>query len=285
MRILITGEKGFVGSYFLNHSKFNMCSISLRTNPIEKIDFTKFDVVIHLAAMVHQMKDVPDSEYFNINRDLTINVATQAKLAGVKHFIFFSTIKVYGESTEGNNVITEDSICDPKDAYGKSKLEAEKLLSKLDTENFTVSIIRIPLVYGPNVKGNLRSLVKLVNKLPILPFGNINNKRNLVFIGNLLKYVEQIVILKKGGIFLICDLNPISTSDLIQQIAKILGKKRLLLPIPKFLQYILLRVHPKLGIRLFGNLHLDNSQTRKKLGIKDTFSLEHGIKEMVVTYN
>ena len=282
MKALITGGRGFVGSYFLNHSTLSMDSCSLRDNPIENIDFTKFDTVIHLAALVHQMKDAPESEYYKINRDLTINVATQAKLAGVKHFIFFSTIKVYGEFTEGNNVITEDSVCDPKDAYGKSKLEAEKLLSNLEDENFTVSIIRIPLVYGPNVKGNLISLVKLVDKFPILPFGNINNKRNLVFVGNLLKYVEQIVLLKQGGVFLICDLTPISTTDLIRKIAKVFNKKRVLLPIPKLIQNLLLRTYPKLGIRLFGDLHLDNSKTRKKLGLDDTF--EHGIEEMVEFY-
>lgn len=281
MKILITGGQGFVGSYFMNHSKYSMYSLSLREQPIDKIDFTKFDTIIHLSALVHQMKGAPEIEYFKINRDLTIDLATQAKLSGIKHFIFFSTVKVYGEFTEGNNVITEDSVCDPKDAYGKSKLEAERLLANLVDDNFIVSIIRIPLVYGPNVKGNLRSLVKLVDKFPILPFGNINNKRNLVFVGNLLKYVEKIVLLNQGGVFLICDLTPISTSDLIKTIAKFSNKKITLLPIPKFIQYLVMCVHPSLGVRLFGNLHLDNTQTRKKLEIENAFSFEIGIEEMV----
>lgn len=281
MSILLTGGSGFVGSYFLNNSTLDLKSISLKSNRVENIDFKNITKIIHLAALVHQMKGAPDEEYFKINKDLTFDLAVKAKCSGVKQFVFFSTVKVYGEFTKKNQVITENSNCNPQDAYGKSKFEAENMLLKLQSEDFQVSIVRIPLVYGPNVKGNLINLINLVEKSFFLPFGNIKNNRNLVFVGNILLFVEQILLQNKAGIFLVCDESSISTTELVRLIALKLNRKRFLIPIPSLFQRLLLFIYPKLGIRLFGDLRLDNSQTRKELEIDSLFTINDGISKML----
>lgn len=281
MSILLTGGSGFVGSYFLNNSTLDLKSISLKSNRVENIDFKNITKIIHLAALVHQMKGAPDEEYFKINKDLTFDLAVKAKSSGVKQFVFFSTVKVYGECTKKDQVITENSNCNPQDAYGKSKFEAENMLLKLQSEDFQVSIVRIPLVYGPNVKGNLINLINLVEKSFFLPFGNIKNNRNLVFVGNILLFVEQILLQNKAGIFLVCDQSSISTTELVRLIALKLNRKRFLIPIPSLFQRLLLFIYPKLGIRLFGDLRLDNSQTRKELAINSLFTINDGISKML----
>jgi len=134
-----------------------------------------------------------------------------------------STVKVYGEET--TSVYTESTSCHPEDEYGKSKLKAEEELQKLEDENFKVSVIRTPIVYGYGVKANIKSLVNLVNKIPLLPFGKIENKRSMVYIGNLCNLVDEIITQQKSGIFLACDDEPLSTSRLIELIAKNLDKK------------------------------------------------------------
>ncbi len=132
MRILITGKNSFVGTNFIKYSKFrNVDEISLFDKNPEDINFKGYDVVIHLVAIVHQKITIPEEEYFKINRDLCIEVATHAKKAGVKQFIFLSTVKVYGKFIKGYSFWNEKSPCFPDDAYGKSKYAAEIALKKL----------------------------------------------------------------------------------------------------------------------------------------------------------
>ena len=152
--ILITGSSGFIGRYFIkNASEFTFHEIDLLTKKPENIDFSNTDSVLHLAAIVHQMKGGIEEEYFRVNRDLAFEVAKQAKAQGVKQFILMSTAKVFGESTTGTVSWNEKSQCFPKDAYGKSKWEAENLIRGLETESFKVAIIRSPLVYGEELLG------------------------------------------------------------------------------------------------------------------------------------
>ncbi|TFH38809.1 MAG: NAD-dependent epimerase/dehydratase family protein, partial [ANME-2 cluster archaeon] len=158
MRILITGENSFVGRNFLKYSKFNNVEeISLLKNRPEVIDFGKFDIVIHLAAIVHQSRRISEKEYFLINKDLSLKVAEYAKKANVRQFIFLSTVKVYGKFIPGSEPWSENSLCHPDDSYGKSKFEAEKALRELEDQDFIISVIRSPLVYGEGVKANMLS--------------------------------------------------------------------------------------------------------------------------------
>ena len=170
-KILITGANSFVGRNYIKYSQnIKIDEISLIDNSPEEIDFSKYNTILHVAAIVHQSKKIPEQEYFVINRDLSLEVAKHAKESGIKQFVFLSTIKVYGEFYPESGPWTENSECHPDDPYGKSKYEAEIELRKLEDNDFIVSIIRTPLVYGKDVKANMLNIMKLVNKMRILPF-------------------------------------------------------------------------------------------------------------------
>ena len=230
------------------------------------------------------MKGAPEEQYFKINRDLALEVAQKAKLQGVKQFVFMSTAKVFGESTTDMPAWNEYSECNPQDAYGKSKLEAEKLILGIQDENFKVAVVRSPLVYGVGVKANMYNLVKLTDKLPVLPLGGIHNRRSMVYVGNLVALHEHIIKTQAGGIFIAGDAQPLSTTELTRNIATALGKNRVLLSIPFIFRNILKKVKPMIFERLFGSLELDNASTNRKLVFTPPFSTDQGIAEMVAWY-
>jgi len=284
-KVLITGTHSFVGNNFRKYSKFSdIEEISLFENKPEEIEFDRFDVVLHLAAIVHQSKDTPESEYFRVNRDLCLRVAEQSKKSGIKHFIFLSTVKVYGEHYTGTWLRNENSNCNPEDAYGKSKLEAEKGLKKLEDSEFRVSIIRTPLVYGEGVKANMLSLTKLVDILPLLPLGNLKNKRNFTFAGNLVGYIDRIIEKNASGTFIAMDENAISTSELLSMISKYLGKRTVLFRLPSLFVKIAGLVYPEIIERLYGSLEFENLKTKAALSYRPPFTTEEGIKKMVLYY-
>jgi len=278
--ILITGSSGFVGSYFINKykDKYEIKTFSFLKDEIKTLDCSDVDIVFHLSALVHQMGGAIKEEYEKVNVTQTLELATKAKAFGVKHFVFMSTVKVYGEETE--STYTENSTCTPEDEYGKSKLKAENELLKLEDENFTVSIVRTPIVYGYGVKANIKSLVSLVKKVPLLPFGGIQNKRSMVYIGNLCHLVDVVIEKQKSGIFLASDDKPLSTTKLCELISKSLNKKVYLIKIP-FFESLLKIVKPSFHKRLYGSLEVDNTLTKKNLKLSNPFSVEEGIKFML----
>ena len=294
MKLLITGSSGFVGNYFINKykEKYDIRIFSFLKDDINTLDCNTIDIVFHLSALVHQMGGASANEYEKINVIQTIELAKKAKESGVKHFVFMSTVKVYGEET--NSKYTENTVCNPEDDYGKSKLKAEQELQKLEDENFKISIIRTPIVYGYRVKANIKNLINLVNKVPVLPFGKIKNKRSMVYIGNLCHLVDEIITQKKSGIFLACDDEPLSTSKLIELIAKNLDlvkrsgcgtitlreKKMYLIKIP-FFETLLKILKPSFHKRLYGSLEIDNTITKEKLNLKNPYGVEDGIKLMI----
>jgi UDP-glucose 4-epimerase len=285
-KLLITGSNGFVGSYFINKytNKYEIKTFSFLKDDFENLDCSDVDVVFHLSALVHQMGGASAKEYERVNVTQTLKLAKRAKESGMKHFVFMSTVKVYGEET--TSVYTENSECKAEDEYGKSKLKAEQELLGLseeglgDSDGFKVSIVRTPIVYGYGVKANIKSLVKLVSKMPILPFGNIQNKRSMVYIGNLCHLVDEVITQEKSGVFLVSDDEVISTSRLIELIAKNLDKKVYLVKIP-FFESLLKILKPSFHKRLYGSLEVDNSITKEKLNLKNPYSVEEGISLML----
>lgn len=280
MKLLLTGSSGFVGSYFIDHymNKYAILPFSFMKNDLSKLDLSNIDSIIHLSALVHQMSGAETEEYQRVNVDNTLRLAQKAKESGVKQFIFMSTVKVYGEETD--QAYTENTSCMPEDEYGKSKLKAEQKLLKLEDENFTVSIIRTPIVYGYGVKANIKNLINLVNKISILPFADIRNRRSMVYIGNLSHLIDTIIEKNCSGIFLASDDEPISTTYLIELIAKELDKKIYLVKIP-FFKNLLKIVKPSFYKRLYESLEVDNSKTKETLKLKNPFKTELGIKYMI----
>jgi len=284
-KILITGSKSFVGTNFRKFSKFkNIEEISLYDIRPENIDFSNFDVVLHLAAIVHQTRNISESEYMKVNRDLCLKVAESAKRGGVGQFIFLSSLKVYGDSKLFTEIRNEESECLPVDPYGKSKYGAEVNLKKLEDTDFTVSIIRPPLIYGEGVKANMLSLIKLVDKFPILPFDAIQNKRNYLYIENLIGYIDRIIDRKASGIFIVKDKNALSTTELVNYLSKNLGRKLILFKMPGFFKKIGTYLFPLVFDRLFGSSEFDNSKTNQQLDYKPQISTEDGIRNSVMSY-
>jgi nucleoside-diphosphate-sugar epimerase len=279
-KILVTGANGFIGKRFIEYNKerFEITTLSVRDEIYKTFDFTGFDSIVHLAGKAHDMDCKDDSEYFKVNADITKTLALKAKADGVNHFIYISSVKVYGKEDRG--LITEKSECFPEDAYGKSKLQAEQFLQTIKDENFKVAIVRPPMVYGAGVKGNMDRLIHLCQKKYPLPFGNIGNLRTMVFVDNLVEILNAIIDYKAEGIFIPGDKKPISTDALILMIKQSLGEKNNLIAIPKFLRQLIKSVKPELYKRLFGSFVIDTKITNGKLNFVPPFSTEFGVSEM-----
>jgi nucleoside-diphosphate-sugar epimerase len=281
-KILITGSQSFVGTNFRNHSKFNeIDEVALFNYEPGKINFSEYDVILHLVAIVHQKATIPEAEYFRVNRDLTLQIAREAKQAGVRQFIFLSTVKVYGAFRTNSDPWNESSACFPEDAYGRSKYEAEKALRALNDDLFTVSIIRTPLVYGEGVRANMASLVKLVKQSIILPFKGIHNKRNYTSAENLVAFIDRIIEEKIPGVFIAMDRKAISTTELVKMISENLDKKTILFKMPDLLIKFGMFVFPKFFDRLYGSYEMDNSKTLQTLDFEPPVTTREGIKRMI----
>lgn len=279
-KLLLTGARGFIGKYFIDkyNDKYDIKKFSFLKDDINHLDCNGIEIIVHLSALVHQMGGATKDEYEKINVKQTLDLAIKAKLAGVKQFIFMSSVKVYGEETDLK--YTEDTKCQPEDDYGVSKLKAEDELRKIEDENFKVSILRTPIVYGYGVKANIKSLIKLVDTIPILPFKDIENKRSMVYIGNLCHLIDLIIENTKSGIFLASDDKPLSTSTLIKLISKSLNKSILLIKIPLF-EILVKTLKPSYYKRLYKSLEVDNTITKRKLNFENKYSVEKGILFMI----
>ena len=285
IRILITGADSFVGKNYIYFSENKeIDEISLFENKPEDIDFTGYDVVIHLVAIVHQSKRIHESQYYKINRDLCLRVAEYAKKGGVRQFIFLSTVKVYGKFIPNSGPWQENSFCLPEDSYGKSKYEAEQSLRQMENSGFIVSIIRTPLVYGAGVKANMLSILRLVDKIPILPLAKVNNKRSFTYVENLVAFIDRIIEKKASGIFIAMDEYPLSTTDLVKYISKYLENRIYMFRMPALFVKLGTFFVPKVFERLFGSFEMNNCATLKALDFRPPFSAEEGIKKTVLAY-
>ena len=280
MKLLLTGGRGFIGSYFQKaySEKYEIERFSFRKDNLQELSLKNIEVVVHLAALVHQMGGASKEEYYRINYSNTLSLAKKVKSSGVKQFIFMSSVKVYGEESE--EAYSEKSPCHPQDDYGKSKLAAEEALLALEDESFRVAIIRTPIVYGAGVKANILSLVNLIQKVPVLPLGNIKNRRSMVYIGNLCAIIHQIIATKNSGIFLAADDEALSTSQFVELIAKALEKKIALISLPLFAKAVR-KIRPAFYKRLYLSLEVDNSLTKERLVFSNPYTTKEGIVAMI----
>jgi UDP-glucose 4-epimerase len=274
MKVLVTGASGFVGKHLLatNTENFEITTLSLQQDNWMDTSFEGLDAIVHLAGKAHQMTPIANDIYFKVNFELTKALAEKAQREGVKQFIYISSTKVYGDGNYDD--LNENSPCLPTDAYGQSKLKAEFFLQTLP---LPVAIVRPPLVYGKGVKGNMQKIITLCKKRSYLPFGNINNKRSMVYVGNLIALINHILLQSATGIFVAGDNKVVSTTELVKTIASTLNKKINLIAIPNIFRVLLRKFKPDLYTRLFGNFVVDNSITNKQLNFQPPYSFEQGI--------
>lgn len=229
--ILITGAGSYVGEsvrkYMLvtTPGEFVIDAVDTINDAWKKADYTKYDVVFHVAGIAHVNAD-PKMEplYYKVNRDLTIEVAKHAKECGVKQFIFMSSQIVFHESQSlKSEVITKDTKPNPNGFYGDSKLQAEIGLHELESDNFKVCILRPCMIYGPNAKGNFPRLAKLATKVPVFPCWH--NKRSMLYIDNLAEFVKQAVLHELSGTFYPQNREKADTVEIIRFFAKAAGHK------------------------------------------------------------
>lgn len=284
--LMITGASGFIGSNFIKNyeNEYNIVSVCLIKNKPEDLDYTGVDTILHLAALVHQMKGAPEEKYFEVNTELTKRLAIAAKGKGVKHFVFYSTVKVYGFDGELDNhdfILTENSPCNPNDPYGASKYEAEKILNSLQDENFKVAMVRPPMVYGEGVKGNMLSLMKLINILPIIPFNYNNNKRSIISTENLLYMTHLIIKNGADGVYLGTEGESVSIKEIVESIEKGLGKKKINIKFPRFIFKLLCKIKPNIMVRLYGTLAFKQEDNYSKISYKSQDTMDNQIKIMI----
>lgn len=307
MKVLVTGASGFIGKSLceelLRQSKLvvvavrtdNLQFTSVENKAVGDIDNTTdwsealngVGVVIHLAARVHVMTESSANslaEFRKVNVDGTLNLAQQATKAGVRRFIFISSIKVNGEHTELGKPFTELAAANPQDAYGVSKHEAEQGLMRIAEEaGMEVVIIRPPLVYGSGVKANFASMMLAIKRGIPLPLGAIHNKRSFVYVGNLVSLIISCIDhpAAVNQVFLVSDGQDISTTELLKGCAEALGVKPRLISVPQKLveACAILLGKRVLMHRLCGNLQVDITKTREFLGWKPPFCVAEGLQQ------
>ena len=239
--ILITGANSYVGTSFEKWlsqwpDKYHVDTIDMIDGSWREKSFAGYDAVFHVAGIAHVSADPSKKDlYYKINRDLAIETAEKAKKDGAKHFIFMSSMIIYGadEPVGKEKIITKDTQPAPSDFYGDSKLQADLAIQQLAGETFTVSIIRPPVIYGPGCKGNFPKLLKLAKYAFIFP--DIDNRRSMIYIDNFCECVRQIIYENKGGIFFPQNDEYVSTKDVIIKARKITGHGTLVLPCLKFI--------------------------------------------------
>ncbi|MCY1297327.1 N-acetyl-alpha-D-glucosaminyl-diphospho-ditrans,octacis-undecaprenol 4-epimerase [compost metagenome] len=248
--------------------------------------------MIHCAARVHVMNDTeadPLAAFRRANVEGTLTLARQARDAGVRRFIFVSSIKVNGESTEPGNPFTADQIPAPVDPYGVSKQEAEQGLRAIaEDSGMEVVIVRPTLVYGPGVKANFLSMMRWLNRGVPLPFGAIHNRRSLVSLYNLVDLIVTCIHHPAAAnqTFLVSDGEDVSTTELLRRIGKALGRPARLLPVPSAMLEMGATALGKraLSQRLCGSLQVDINKTRELLGWTPPVSLEEALKRTANHY-
>jgi nucleoside-diphosphate-sugar epimerase len=318
MKVLVTGATGFLGTHICAALRADGCGLRILTRDTvdvpgaEVIQYRDIDdvarlraamcgvdAVVHLAARVHVMRDdTPDplAAFRAINVDLTRRLGEEAAQAGVRLFLLASSVKAVGEET--SIPWNEDVLPAPRDPYGVSKLEAEKVLVSIaQASTMSTLILRLPAVYGPGVRANILQLFDIVNRGLPLPLAGIDNRRSWVYVGNVAATIVRLLRSDQGTqTFFISDGDDLSTPEMIRRIAAALGKTARLLPAPAGALRMAGRIGDSLdaffpfpvttaGInRLVGSLVVDSGRLRQALGAPMPYSVESGLRQTAQWY-
>jgi len=300
MNTLVTGANGFVGRAlcdYLSKNKMSTYALTRKSQTDLKVkdqfivdDFLEYDewrkilermdVVIHTAGLAH-VRGRPDQDYYRINTEITKKLALECIKAGVKRFVFVSSVLVYGVSSSKNRISLSTSL-NPLTHYGRSKALAEEFLQDLhDRGAIEVVIVRPPVVYGPAAQGNVKFLVKAINHNLPMPFAGIKNLRSMIYIYNLCHALMACALSphSAGHAFLVSDGEDISTEYLINTLAKGLHKSSKLLPFPVSLLKFALKLVGKKEMleKIIGSFQLDISDIQQKLGWKPIVTVQEGL--------
>ncbi len=281
-RILITGATSYIGTSFERYIKENYSTdffvdtIDMIDGSWRKYDFSEYDAVFHVAGIAHadtgNADEATKEKYYKVNTDLTIETAKKAKADGVRQFVFMSSIIVYGSKKE---IITKDTVPCPDNFYGDSKLQADIRLDELNDDDFKVAIIRPPMVYGRNSKGNYAKLSRLAKKTFIFP--KINNQRSMIYIGNLCEFIKLMIENAERGIFYPQNEDYVNVYRLVERIAQAKGKK--LIGISWFNPVLrLLAKKISLFNKVFGTVVYDKKLSEYKISYQ-VVDFEQSIKE------
>jgi len=306
--MLITGAGGFVGTSLVSElakrrmpyravtrrraqNSFVIPDIDGRTDWTAALQGV--DVVVHLAArahVIHEAAPLVEAQIQSSNVDATLNLARQAARAGVKRFVFMSSIKVNGEATAPNQPFTATDRPNPQNPYAQSKLDSELGLFAIARESgLQVTVIRPPLVYGAGVKANFDTMMQWVDRGIPLPLGAVNNKRSFVYVGNL---VDLIIVAAHhpkaaGEVFVVSDGEDMSTTELFRRLAAALGRQSRVMPVPAAFLKAGASVLGRRDVvnRLIDSLQVDCSRTREVLGWKPPISVDHGLRETARSFH
>ncbi|MCA1033478.1 NAD-dependent epimerase/dehydratase family protein [Bacillus infantis] len=263
-KILITGKNSYVGKSLVKWlgkypDRYSIDSISVRNDDWKEKDFSEYDTVLHAAGIAHIKETKENADmYYKVNRDLAYDVAYKAKLEGVKQFIFLSSMSVYGIEY---GVIDKSSLLNPKSNYGKSKLQAEELIKPLESDKYKVAIIRPPMIYGKECKGNYSRLSNLAVKVPFFP--SIENKRSMIFIDNLSEFVRLLIDDHGSGVFFPQNAEYVNSSEMVFLISRLHEKKMLM---TKLVNPIINLIGRRIGLinKVFGSLVYEKSMSEYK---------------------
>ncbi len=267
-KILITGANSYIGTSVekwlaKEPDKYHVETVDMRDESWKDKDFSKFDVVFHVAGIAHVSSDSKlEDLYYKVNRDLAIETAKKAKAEGVKQFIFMSSIIVYGDCRDTNGVIDKYRVPVPNNFYGNSKLKAEQGIIPLESSTFKIVIIRSPMIYGKGSKGNYPKLANIAQWIPLFP--DIDNQRSMLHIDNLCEFIKMIIDFEDRGIFFPQNKEYVKISEMVKLIAEMHGKN---VKLVKVFNPLLRLLGLKIGLinKVFGNLVYEQSMSEYKV--------------------
>lgn len=280
-KILITGKNSYIGRSFIEYTQkntidFEIDELDVRGDEWKEIDFSSYDSIFHVAGIAHNSSD-PKLEdlYYQVNRDLTVEIAKKAKLEGVSQFIFMSSMIVYGNNPNGKTRIIAETEPNPDNFYGDSKLQAEIGLQELEARNFNIVILRPPMIYGKGSKGNYPLLSKFAQKSPVFP--DYPNKRSMLHIDNLCEFVRLMIINEEKGVFHPQNKELVQTSEIVRLIAEHHNHKMWFTKLGNPLITLLFRVN--VIKKVFGDLYYDQSMSTYNKGNYQSTNLIISIKK------
>ena len=293
-KVLITGANSYISVSFENYvrehygSELSIETVDMIDDSWKEKDFSSYNVVFHVVGIAHadvgNVSDEVKAKYYAINTDLAIETAKKAKAEGVKQFVFMSSSIVYGDSAPYGKQkrITADTEPKPANFYGDSKWQADKGARELADDSFIVTVLRPPMIYGKNSKGNYPMLAKMAKKLPIFP--DVQNERSMLYIENLCEFLCQVMIRREGGIFWPQNAEYTRTSEMVKIIGEVSGHKVKVSKAWNWVVSLALHIPGKisgLANKAFGNMSYEQNMSQydfkyQKVSLKESIKRTEG---------